>query len=525
MSLAVRSLTKRYGGVTVLDHVDLSVENGEIHALLGANGAGKSTLIKCISGAVAPDEGEIDISGQSFRALSPKQARAAGVAVIYQELSVFDTLNVADNMFMNEELTRFGWRQPHKQKLECREWLDNLGVDIDPGTSLGSLSVAKMQVVEIAKALRRSPQVLILDEPTSSLSEAEVKTLGLQMQALRAQGLPILFITHRMSEVFDWADRVSVLRAGQVVLSGPVADISRSQVISAITAVEATAAAKAEDDRRASHGSGATGSEALMSVRGLLGPGYGPIDLDVNAHEIVGVFGLVGSGRTELVESLFGAESVQQGTVEMAGHRVSTRSPRDAVAAGLALVPSDRRKKSLFLNLSAFDNVLSASFVAVARHGLWRNKAAEGRLFDEGAAEINLQPPRRKLDALRFSGGNQQKIVLSRWLKHGELEDTRVLLLDEPTQGVDVGARGELYDAVRKFADGGRGVVFVSSEADEMVQVADRVVVLARGRVVGCVQGADITERKLMELAHFGESEDIGSAGLVATHEREDSRV
>jgi ABC-type sugar transport system ATPase subunit len=188
-------------------------------------------------------------------------------------------------------------------------------------------------------------------------------------------------------------------------------------------------------------------------------------------------------------------------------------------------VPSDRRKKSLFLNLSAFDNVLSASFVAVARHGLWRNKAAEGRLFDEGAAEINLQPPRRKLDALRFSGGNQQKIVLSRWLKHGELEDTRVLLLDEPTQGVDVGARGELYDAVRKFADGGRGVVFVSSEADEMVQVADRVVVLARGRVVGCVQGADITERKLMELAHFGESEDIGSAGLVATHEREDSRV
>ena len=524
MSLAVRSLTKRYGGVTVLDHVDLSVENGEIHALLGANGAGKSTLIKCVSGAVSPDEGEIDISGQSFRALSPKQARAAGVAVIYQELSVFDTLNVSDNMFMNEEISRFGWRRPHKQKVECREWLDNLGVDIDPSTSLGSLSVAKMQVVEIAKALRRSPQVLILDEPTSSLSEAEVKTLGSQMQALRAQGLPILFITHRMSEVFDWADRVSVLRAGQVVLSGPVADISRSQVISAITAVTAADAATAEDARRAAHSAG-SGSETLLSVRGLLGPGYGPIDLDVGAHEILGVFGLVGSGRTELVESLFGAESVQQGTVEMTGHRVSTRSPRDAVAAGIALVPSDRRKKSLFLNLPAFDNILSASFVAVARRGLWRNKAAEGRMFDEGAAEINLQPPRRKLDALRFSGGNQQKIVLSRWLKHGELEDTRVLLLDEPTQGVDVGARGELYDAVRKFADGGRGVVFVSSEADEMVQVADRVVVLARGRVVGSLQGADITERKLMELAHFGESEDIGSAGLEAAPEWEDSRV
>jgi ribose transport system ATP-binding protein len=329
MSFAVRQLTKRYGGVTVLDGVELSVGDGEIHALLGANGAGKSTLIKCISGAEVPDGGEIDINGRVFGSLSPKEAREAGIAVIYQELSVIDTLDVTDNMFMNDELTRFGFRRRRKQRHESQEWLEKLGIDMDPRTVLGSVSTAKMQVIEIAKALRRSPEILILDEPTSSLSEAEVAALGNQMRMLRSQGLPILFITHRLSEVFEWADRVTVLRGGHVVYSGLVAETDKSTVIAAITTQTATETAGNDWHPR---GASSAAAQSLLNVRGLIGPGYGPVDLDVYPNEILGVFGLVGSGRTEMVEALFGAERVHAGTVEVAGQRVNLRNPASAIS-------------------------------------------------------------------------------------------------------------------------------------------------------------------------------------------------
>jgi len=528
MSLAVRGLTKRYGGITVLDRVDLTVEDGEIHALLGANGAGKSTLIKCISGAVTPDGGEIDLSGKVFRSLTPRQAMSAGVAVIYQELSVINTLNVADNIYLGDEMTKGPFLQRRAGKREAQAWLNRLGVDFNPGTELSGLSSADLQVVEIVKALHREPSVLILDEPTAALSEAEVKRLGQHMRTLRSQGLPLLFITHRLAEVFEFADRVTVLRGGRVVLSCSVHQTDRHALVEAITKVEHPAGGRAS--AAAAQASASVGDEgtARLQVHDLLGPGIGPIDLDVQARETVGVFGLVGSGRTELVETIFGARKRRSGTVSVDGRGVRMKDSADAVAAGVALIPSDRMRKSLFIDIRADENVLFPSYGRLSRRGMWRDRRGERKLFKEGADQINLDPPVASQVARRFSGGNQQKLVLERWLQLGEA--CSVMLLDEPTQGVDVGARGELYAAIRGFAEGGGAIVFTSSEADELLQVADRIVVLARGKVVCEYERGAVTESELVEAAHFGEtsegpdSHEMATSHAVTDHEGEADR-
>jgi ABC-type sugar transport system ATPase subunit len=498
----------------VLDHVDLTVENGEIHALLGANGAGKSTLIKCVSGAITPDEGEIDISGRVFTSLNPRQAQEEGVAVIYQELSVVNTLNVTDNLFLGSERTRMGLTRRSQQRREAQQWLKDLGIDLDPKTLLSNMSAAELQVVEIAKALRREPEILILDEPTAALSEKEVVRLGKQMQELKARGLPLLFITHRLSEVFEWADRVTVLHGGRVVLTSRVSDASQRDVVAAITQKESD-----EDASRACQQSD-LGEGVALRVRGLVGPGIGPVDLDVQQCEVVGVYGLVGSGRTELAEALFGAWPMESGTVEVNGFPVKMRNPEDAIAAGIALVPSDRLRKSLFLELAAYENVLFPSFGRLAHGHFWRDRVGERKSFQRGAEQVNLQPPTPKLEARRFSGGNQQKLILSRLLQMGE--GCRVMLLDEPTQGVDVGARSELYRAVREFAQEGRGVLVTSCEPGELMLLADRVIVLSRGRVVGMLQHDQITENAMVHLAHFGEATDEGEQ---ETEDRREERV
>jgi len=513
MSLTVRGLTKRYGGVTVLDRVDLTVVDGEIHALLGANGAGKSTLIKCISGAVTPDDGEIDLSGRIFRALTPRLAISAGVAVIYQELSVVNTLSVADNIFLGDELTRGPFLRRRACKRAAQDWLERLGVDLQTGTELSSLSSADLQVVEIVKALHRDPAVLILDEPTAALSEAEVQRLGEHMQTLRSQGLPLLFITHRLAEVFEFADRVTVLRGGRVALSCGVQETDRDGLVQAISKVEHAETLDA-GAAAGTAGPGAHGEDLpRLRIRNLLGPGIGPIDLDVRAGEILGVFGLVGAGRTELLETIFGARKRASGGIEVGGREMPMKSTADAVSAGVALVPSDRLRKSLFIDIRADENVLFPSYGSLSRRGIWRNRRREQTLFAEGAEQIQLDPPTPGQVARRFSGGNQQKLVLERWLQLGEA--CNVMLLDEPTQGVDVGARGELYAAIRGFSAGGGAVVFTSSEADELLEVADRIIVLARGKPVCEYARGTASESALVEAAHFGEA--TGTSELVAS--------
>lgn len=498
MPFAVHALRKSYGGVEVLKGVDLEVADGEIHALLGANGAGKSTLIKCLSGAIQPDSGVMMVGATRHEAFTPKASRQAGIAVIYQDLSLATSLDVADNIFLGQELRAGPFVRKRAQRRAAAEWLDRLGVDIRPTAALSTLGNAGLQAVEIAKALNTRPKVLILDEPTAALSEKEAEALGAQMLKLKEQKLPLLYVTHRLAEVFALADRVTVLRGGEVVLTGRVKDLSRDDLVAAIAGetIHRARPPRPDGERR-----------PCVAVRDLVAAGIGPVSFDVAAGEVVGVFGLVGSGRTELLESLFGAHRVFGGTVAIDGVPVRTASPGDAVAAGVALVPSDRLRKSIIGDLSAGENMLLPAFLRLALAGV-RNPLAERAAFAASAGRLNLQPPRIELQARRFSGGNQQKLVIARWLN--DTLSCRLLLLDEPTQGVDVGARRDIYAAIRASAEAGKSVLVTSSEPEELVQIADRVIVLSAGRIAAELEYEQIDEARLLTLAH--QVEHQGSA-------------
>jgi ribose transport system ATP-binding protein len=500
MAFSVRGLTKAYSGVPVLQSVGLAVDAGEIHALLGANGAGKSTLIKCVSGAISPDAGEIEIDGRTFGSLTPRESRANGVAVIYQDLSVAPSLTVAENIFLGAELRRGPFVRRRAQRAEARTLLARVGSDVDPRTTVAELSGADQQVVEIAKALRLQSRLLILDEPTASLTDAEVRVLMSQLRALKEHGLPILYVTHRLGEVFQIADRVTVLRDGRVVLSAAVTEVTRADLVDAIVGPRPDGA---QELREPATQAGAAENAPLFEAEGLLAPGIGPIDVSVNPGEVLAIFGLVGSGRTELLEAIFTGRGIRRGRLRLDGRALRIRHPSDAVAAGIALIPSERLRKSVFRPLTGLDNVLLPSMGNLASAGMRRRRRERGE-FAQRASRLGLQPPRGDMQATRYSGGNQQKLVLGRWL--GGQRDLKLLLLDEPTQGVDVGARAELYGTIAdSVRSGTRAVIVTSSDEEEVEQIADRAIVLSRGLRVGELRGREIEQRALLELAHAGE--------------------
>jgi len=502
MTFAVANLCKAYGGVDGLKRVDLAVKDGEIHALLGANGAGKSTLIKCLSGAITPDSGEIVVGEEHYRALTPKLSRDAGIAVVYQELSLVMTLEVADNVFLGREIRTGPFVRRTRQRTEAVSLLAQMGVTLNPTTDLSEISSAELQTIEIVKALSARPNVLILDEPTASLSEREAERLGENLKQLRKQNLPVLYVTHRLNEVFDLADRVTVLRGGEVVLTGLVSQLSHDELVHAIVGKNVFRG------RAERHEKAQDFEKPILSVRNLVSAGIGPISLDVLPGEVIGVFGLVGSGRTELLDTLFGVQLPHSGSIALNGRLYEPKKPAHAVAHGIALVPSDRLRRSIFQSLSASDNALLSTFRHLGVRGI-RNRTAEAKVFSDAALRLNLQPRSMDLEAQRFSGGNQQKLVLARWLN--DMQHCRLLLLDEPTQGVDVGARREIYDAMQLVGSNpSRAVIATSSEPDELMQIATRVIVLSGGQIAGIVRGDDINETMLIGLAH--KIEDRGKA-------------
>jgi ribose transport system ATP-binding protein len=498
MAFAVHNLKKSYGGVEVLRGVDLEVADGEMHALLGANGAGKSTLIKCLSGAIAPDDGVMMVGSRRYDALTPRQAQQAGVSVVYQDSSLAASLDVADNMFLGQELRIGPFVRRRAQRREAGGWLQEMGVEIAPTADLSTLGNAGLQAVEIAKALRTRPKVLILDEPTAALSEREAKILERHLLALKAQNIPLLYVTHRLSEVFALADRVTVLRGGRVVLSEKVAGLDHETLVNAIVG-EAVSRAK---PRQRPPG---PPSAPALAVDNLLAAGIGPVSFRLGAGEVLGVYGLVGSGRTELLETLFGARRAHSGTIALAGEPLRMGRPARAARAGLALVPADRLRKSILGTLAAGDNMLLPSYRALARAG-FRSRRAEGEVFRQAVTPLHLSPPRIDLEARRFSGGNQQKLVIARWLN--ATQKRCVLMLDEPTQGVDVGARRDIYDALSASAQAGQGVLVTSSEPEELMQIAHRVIVLSHGRIVATLGREEITQSRLLSLAHALETGD-----------------
>ncbi len=503
MGIVLRGLGKTYGTKAVLHGVDLEIANGEIHALLGPNGSGKSTLIGCLSGSIRPDAGTIEIDGAAQPSLTPRAAMKSGTATIYQHFSLVPTLSVMDNLFLGDEVWRGGRIDRRAERAIASELLAEFDRPITPDTMVAVLSTGDRQLVEIAKALRQRPSLLILDEPTAALGENEVGFLMTILRRLRGAGLAILYVTHLLPEVFTLADRVTVLRDGSVVLARPVGELDQTQVIAAL-------APKMRRD-----------SERLPDRESILGPpviklhelslGWvGPVSLSVERGEILGVFGLLGSGRTEILEAAYGMRRVNGGSMALEGVAYHPRTPRDALRRGIALVPTDRLRQGILDRMTALDNIELPHVARLAKRWM-RGRAIERAEFELISSRLSLNPPDPTARAWTFSGGNQQKLVVGRWLSPSA--KLNLLLLDEPTQGIDIGARADLYSIIRELARReGRAILFTSSDPEEALALADRIVILRRGRVVAELARGEANEHRLLTLAHGARSVTSGDA-------------
>lgn len=471
--LAVEGLTKAFPGVRALAGVDLTVRAGEVHALLGANGAGKSTLMRILAGLEQPDAGTIRFRGSPVILEDPHQARQLGVAMIHQELMPFPDLTVAENLLMGREpASRWGgWINRPAVRREAGKLLAQLGLDVGPDRRMGDLGVAEMQAVEIARAIGGEASVIIMDEPTSALSEREVTALFRVIQDLRQRGVAVIYISHRLEEVFQIADTVTVLRDGRNVATMPVKAWSSERLIAAMVGH-----APVPPGSRGAR----TGGAAFVEVRGLgRRADFAEISFQIGAGEIVGLAGLMGAGRTELAEALFGLDPADSGEIRIAGERKMINGPAAALAAGVALVTEDRKRDGLVATLSVERNVTLTGLRACCRAGfIDRLRERETALESIQRFAIKVADPGQPITSL--SGGNQQKVVLAKAL----LRNPRFLILDEPTRGIDVGAKAEVLDWIATLAASGMAVLFISSEFPELLSICDRLLVMREGRLV-----------------------------------------
>ncbi|MCG5221006.1 sugar ABC transporter ATP-binding protein [Streptosporangium sp. KLBMP 9127] len=473
-AVAVHGLVKRYPGVQALDGVDLSLAAGEVRALLGKNGAGKSTLVKILSGAVRPDAGRIHIGGRQVELPSPAVAREQGIATVHQELSLVPELSVAENILLGRWRaagTRGGLINPAALVRYASRFLDDLRLELDPRAKVGELSVAEQQMVEIARALSYGGKVLILDEPTSSLPAAEVDTLLVLVRRLAETGLAVIYVSHRMDEIPRVADSITVLRDGSHVATRPVGDVTTAEIVEMMTG--RTASPSRGPKRKASE-------RVVLSVSGLSsGDRVRDVSFDLRQGEILGIVGLLGSGRTELFRCLYGLSRRESGSVELDGQPLRPRTPRQAIDAGLGFAPEDRKKEGLALGMGVSVNVTLSSPRRISVAGLL-SRRKEQRVAEATRSRLAIKTPALRTAVGTLSGGNQQKVVLGKCLN----ARARVLLLNEPTRGVDVEAKEHIYALLRDLADEGSGIVVVSSEIEELFLVCDRLLVLNSGRVV-----------------------------------------
>ena len=489
--LEVRGAVKRFGGVVALDRVDAVVRGGEVLAVVGENGAGKSTLMKILAGVHEPDAGELLVDGAASRLRSVRDAQRRGIALVHQELNLAENLDVAANIVLGREPRRLGVLDRAAATRQAQAALDRVGLRIAPSTPVASLGVGARQLVEIAKALSAEARVLILDEPTASLSRHETDRLLALLADLRSRGTAVVLISHRLDEVLRSADRIVVLRDGRVRGELARADATRDAIVSLMVGREVAAVSRATIARGA----------PLLRARGVRTEANprSAIDLEIASGEVVGIAGLVGSGRTELLETLFGVRRAVAGEILLGERALPAGDPRAAVRRGMGLVPEDRAHHGLFLPDPVRRNFSMATLGAIASLGVISSRS-ERALADRLARELDLRPPDHGRAAATLSGGNQQKVVLGRWIA----ANPKVLLLDEPTRGVDVGARAEIHAIVRRLAAAGAAVLFASSELDEVLALSDRILCLRDGEVTGSLVAAEATEETLMALMTAG---------------------
>ncbi len=495
--LSIRGITKRFPGVVALADVSLDIAAGELHAICGENGAGKSTLMKILAGVIGSSEGELWLRGRPVRFADTRDAENAGIGIIHQELNLVEELSAAANIFLGRERrSRLGWLDDRAMQRAAGEWLNELECRVDPRTPVAALRVGDQQLIEIAKALSRDSQVLIMDEPTSALTESEVARLFRVIERLRQRGVTILYISHKMDEIFRLADRITVLRDGRLIQTLERAATDARQVTHLMVGREIEAAQL---------GAGRQAGEPVLVVEGLSLPwpgharGWRLKDLSFTLHrgEILGIAGLMGAGRTELLECLFGASSEPpSGRIHLAGRDVHFRHPAEARRAGMALVTEDRKRLGLFAQMTVGHNITLCTLDQAAAGGLVRRRR-ESAMAEATVGTLGVRTAGIDAAITNLSGGNQQKAIIGRWL----LTKPKVLLLDDPTRGIDVGAKAELYQLMDQLCREGLGMIVTSSELPELLTLCDRILVLCEGRLTGEFSRAEASEQRIMEAA------------------------
>jgi len=494
--LEMRGITKRFPGVTALDGVDFELEKGEVHVILGENGAGKSTLIKMLSGAYHPDEGEILLDGQRVDISSAAVAQSKGISTIYQEFNLVPQLTVAENIFLGRQPRRFGIVDRRKMRDEAHELLERIKVRVDPDAPVSTLGVAQRQMVEIAKALSLDARILIMDEPTASLSGQEVDRLFEIVRGLKEEEVGVIFISHHLEEVTEIGDRVTVLRDGKMV--GQVPATTDHQEL-----VRMMVGRSIEDQfprRRPEVG------EVLLEVTELLREGVlEDISFQVRAGEVVGIAGIVGAGRTELARAIFGADPLDSGEVWVEGRRMERFDPREAKHRGIGFITEDRQGQGIVPPLSVAENLALASLGRYTSAGFVNRKEQRSRA-QKMIEELQIRTPSPEQEIRYLSGGNQQKVVIGKWL----LADSKVLIMDEPTRGIDVGAKVEIYELMNELTEEGAGILMISSDLPEVLGMSDRILVMAGGRITGELSREEASQEKVMTLATQGSEAAVG---------------
>ena len=494
--LELKNISKSFPGVKALDHVQLSLRPGTVHALMGENGAGKSTLMKCLFGIYKMDEGEVYLDGQKIEINNPDEAMAHGIAMVHQELQPVPARSVAENLYLGRFPTRnFGPLKmiDHKKMYaETERWLKEVKMDFDPKAQLGSLSIGQMQSVEIAKAVSQQAKVVIFDEPTSSLSDNEVEALFRIMNDLRDKGVAMVYISHKMDEIKRIADDITIMRDGTYVGTWPAAEMSTDQIIAKMVGRELTNVYPPRGNEP---------GEVVMEVKDLCSiheKSFQHVSFTLRKGEILGFGGLVGAQRTELMEGLFGIRGVASGEVYVRGQKVKIKHPIDAMNAGIGLITEDRRGNGIFGCLSIKDNVGVSVYNKYLQGGFILDHKKINQVVDESIQKLRIKTPSMKEHISNLSGGNQQKVIVSRWLAN----DPDVLIMDEPTRGIDVGAKHEIYEIMNELAGQGKAIIMISSEMSELLGMSDRVYVMCNGKMTGEIKEAEeMTQAGVMAYA------------------------
>jgi len=487
--LRMEHITKTFPGVVALDDVSIDLNKGEVLGILGENGAGKSTLIKILAGNYIKDSGDIYVDGQKFEIKGPAEAVASGIRVIYQELNTLNNLTVTENIFIGEQIIKgpfriVDWKAMTKK---ANELLDTLNVKLDPNTIIGDLTVSEKQIVEIAKAISKEAKILVMDEPTAALSEEETQSLFKIIKTLKLKGVSIIYISHRLKEIFEIADRVTVLRDGKNVGTLNTRNTNENELVTLMVGRDI----KDMYPKRA-----VPIGEKIMEVKNLISDGFNNVSFNLRKSEILGIFGLLGSGRTSLVKALFGANKIKGGEIFIYGKKVNIKSPNVARGERIGLVPLDRKVEGLALLMSVKENITLANIEDLGKNFLIMKSLEQGKAI-KWINEIGIKTPTIDQEVNSLSGGNQQKVVLAKWLESG----SQIIILNEPTRGIDVGAKIEIYNLMQDLCERGASIIMISSELPEILSIADRIIVMSKGRFTADYSREKASEEQLLRSA------------------------